>query len=416
MSEANNLLREYMEAFPPKMEVVILSEVKNLLKFYRTAMLLNINKSILIVLNTSKNLHIVSLNIPYPPNYGGVIDIFYKIKALFEAGYSIHLHTFKYNRESSKDLEKYCKSVHYYKRKTGLISFLSLLPYIVYSRRSKALIENLLKNDYPILFEGLHCCYYLGHPGLANHKKYIRTHNIEHNYYRALSKFSRNYFESFYFLLESIKLKRYEKILHKADKILAISPGDKQYFSEKYGKTEWLSAFHSCDEVSSLPGRGKYIMMHGNLAVKENEGAVIYAMKEIFCNIDFPVIIAGRNPSSYLTGIIRKNPRVVLIDSPDDDRLDQLIRDAHIHMMIAFQETGLKLKLINVLFKGRFVVVNPPMVNGTGLAELVLTGRNPEQLIHLINENLNREFDSQQIIKRQIILKAYSIQIGRAHV
>ncbi len=29
-----------------------------------------------------KYLHIISFDIPYPPNYGGVIDVFYKLKAL----------------------------------------------------------------------------------------------------------------------------------------------------------------------------------------------------------------------------------------------------------------------------------------------------------------------------------------------
>ena len=30
-----------------------------------------------------KEVHIVSFDVPYPPNYGGVIDVFYKIKTLF---------------------------------------------------------------------------------------------------------------------------------------------------------------------------------------------------------------------------------------------------------------------------------------------------------------------------------------------
>ena len=34
----------------------------------------------------NKYLNIVSLNVPYPPNYGGVIDIYYKIKALKAVG------------------------------------------------------------------------------------------------------------------------------------------------------------------------------------------------------------------------------------------------------------------------------------------------------------------------------------------
>ena len=41
-----------------------------------------------------KKLHIISFDNPYPPVYGGVIDVFYKIKDLHAEGYEIYLHCF----------------------------------------------------------------------------------------------------------------------------------------------------------------------------------------------------------------------------------------------------------------------------------------------------------------------------------
>ena len=41
-----------------------------------------------------KNIQIVSFNNPYPPNYGGVIDVFYKIKYLHRLDIEIYLHIF----------------------------------------------------------------------------------------------------------------------------------------------------------------------------------------------------------------------------------------------------------------------------------------------------------------------------------
>ncbi len=38
------------------------------------------------------HLHIIAFDIPFPPDYGGVIDVYYKIKTLSEAGVRIHLH------------------------------------------------------------------------------------------------------------------------------------------------------------------------------------------------------------------------------------------------------------------------------------------------------------------------------------
>ena len=39
-----------------------------------------------------KGINIVSFNVPYPPNYGGIIDVYYKIKALREIGCEVVLH------------------------------------------------------------------------------------------------------------------------------------------------------------------------------------------------------------------------------------------------------------------------------------------------------------------------------------
>ena len=59
-------------------------------------------------------LHIISFDVPYPPSYGGVIDVFYKIKAFYEAGIKIHLHCFEYGRGKAAELEGLCESVSYY--------------------------------------------------------------------------------------------------------------------------------------------------------------------------------------------------------------------------------------------------------------------------------------------------------------
>ncbi|MEG2515024.1 MAG: glycosyltransferase family 1 protein, partial [Bacteroidaceae bacterium] len=43
-------------------------------------------------------LHIISFQVPFPPNYGGVIDVFYKLKSLKDLGYYLILHTYQYKR------------------------------------------------------------------------------------------------------------------------------------------------------------------------------------------------------------------------------------------------------------------------------------------------------------------------------
>ncbi|HZI00495.1 MAG TPA: mannosyltransferase, partial [Flavisolibacter sp.] len=73
----------------------------------------------------SDQLHIVCLDAPAPPDYGGAIDIYYKIKALAGIGKKIILHYFDYKPgRSAGDLDSICVEVNTYSRKsiTGFFS------------------------------------------------------------------------------------------------------------------------------------------------------------------------------------------------------------------------------------------------------------------------------------------------------
>ena len=89
------------------------------------------------------HLHIVSFNVPWPADYGGVIDVYNRIRFLSEEGVKIHLHCYTYGREESPVLADLCEEVHYYRRATGMGSQLNRRPYIVASRRSEELIARL---------------------------------------------------------------------------------------------------------------------------------------------------------------------------------------------------------------------------------------------------------------------------------
>ena len=59
---------------------------------------------------SDRHLHIVSFDVPYPANYGGVIDVFYKIRELHRSGIRLHLHIIEYPvRDRAPELENYCE-------------------------------------------------------------------------------------------------------------------------------------------------------------------------------------------------------------------------------------------------------------------------------------------------------------------
>ncbi len=354
-----------------------------------------------------KHLHIISFDVPYPPNYGGVIDVFYKIKTLHEKGIKIHLHCIEYpGRSRAEELNQYCEEVHYYLRKTGLGSALSLKPYIVSSRRSSEMLDNLLKDEYPILFEGLHSCYYVTDKRLKDRIKIYRESNIEHKYYYNLFKVCRNLFNRIYFLGASCKLRLYQGVLKHSSMMLCVSREDTKYLQDHFpeNKVYYLPSFHTNNALDVMNGKGEYALYHGNIEVPENTHAATYLVNEVFNDIDIPLVIAGMNPPDRLKKMANGNKNIKIISNPDDKEMFELIRNAHVNVLVTFQATGLKLKLLNVLYQGRFCLVNDKMLNGTGLNDLCIIGNEPRSLKKEIKALFETEFTGEDVERRAKIL------------
>lgn len=356
--------------------------------------------------NSDKHLHIISFNVPYPPDYGGVIDVFYKIKALHDLGVKIHLHCFNYGRDESKELAAICETVNYYPRKKFYQAIYSKVPYIVGSRQSDELLSNLTNDNHPILFEGLHTCFYLNHPALAGKLKAVRMHNVEWDYYRSLKEAESNYLIKFYFNLESKKLKKFEDELKNAGKIFAISKSDYEYLRQSYETISYVPAFSNNEDVTGQPGKGNFILYQGNLSVAENNQAAMFIAKKIADGMPYKFVIAGKNPTSALKKEVKGIKNIELIENPPFEKMAELMRDAHINLLFTFQNTGIKLKLLNSLYRGRFVLVNGKMVNNTGLETLCVIEDNPTATKRLITDLMEMDFTAHEIEKRQRILGA----------
>ena len=78
-----------------------------------------------------------------------------------------------------------------------------------------------------------------------------------------------------------------------------------------------------------------------------------------------------------------------------------LISRAQIHVMLTFQTTGLKLKLLNALFNGRHCLVNESMLAGTSLAELCYVAREPGDIIKRLSKLMTKDFTEEDKVKRQ---------------
>ncbi|MGM0612115.1 MAG: glycosyltransferase family 1 protein [Bacteroidota bacterium] len=359
---------------------------------------------------SDKHLHIIAFDIPYPPNYGGVIDVWHKLRTLYQYNVKIHLHCFEYpGRERTDKLEQYCASVNYYKRQLGFNQALSTKPYIIATRRNEDLLRNLLKDNYPVLFEGLHSCYYIDDPKLKNRTKVYRESNIEHRYYYNLFRTTRNLYLKTYYLTESLKLRFFEKKIKHASAAAVVSKADQEELQKRYPelKIELIPSFHSHDQLACAPGSGSYVLYHGNLEVPENENAALYLLNEVFQHHSKNFVIAGMNPTPRLKKTVDTIDNAELIANPDQEKMNELIKEAHVNLLVTFQATGLKLKLLNALYRGRFALVNDLMVRGTRFKELCHIANTPEQINRKLDELFDISFETKDLRERKALLDEY---------
>lgn len=355
----------------------------------------------------NKTIHIVSFDVPFPPNYGGIIDVFFKLKALHQLGLKIILHTFEYGKGKPKALEKYCDTVFYYKRSKSPLNLLSTKPFIVKSRNNPALIKNLLKDTHPILFEGLHTTYPLNDYDFKNRTIFIRTHNIEHKYYVGLAKSETNLARKSFFTQEAKKLKKYQKILQKATYILTISPSEQVYFSNKFGdKAKYIPVFHKYEKVKNISGKGKFAMYHGDLRVADNLKACKFLFN-VFKDLEYPLLIASsyEHPEIKKEIHLYKNISFVNLDTPD--KLEKLFNETQVNVLPTFQKTGIKLKLIYALFESRFCLVNNAMVEDTGLEDLCEIADCNTEFKEKIKACFKKDYDKSEVDKRTKALKMF---------
>jgi len=358
----------------------------------------------------NKQLHIVSLDVPYPVDYGGVFDLFYKIKALYESGIEVHLHCFEYGRGRQTELNTYCGSVTYYERKKINKSLPFRLPFIVSSRANGSLLNNLLKDDHPVLLEGIHCTYFLFSGELKSKKVFVRLHNVEYEYYEELAKTTKNIFRKLYFQRESNLLKKYEREIANKATFITVSEKDKNTYEQIFSadKVKYLPVFLPFTHVQSEAGSGDFCLYHGNLSVPENEKAALWLVKNIFDTLDIPFVIAGKNPSKRLKAFVNKNVNVCLIANPSGKEIDELIKKAHVHLLPSLNKTGVKIKLLNALFNGRYIVTNVAAVEGSSLETFCKIAGTPLEYKKITGELFNSPFHETEAIKRKILEGIYN--------
>lgn len=351
----------------------------------------------------SRPLHIVSFDNPYPPVYGGAIDVFFKLKSLHALGFQIHLHC--YTDKIPKDfteLSRHVEQVHFYERKKKGHKLLAVSPFSVASRYNELLVDNLKKVDAPILFEGLQSTYLLSKHLFSDRKKYLRLMNLESNYFGGLGKSERNPAKKILFGIESLKYALYQKIIGQFDAVFTLSVYETGYVEKLFKNAHYIPVFHGNDAVANLSGFGKYALYHGDLRMSDNRRAAVFLIN-VFKQIpNYQLIIASNRGKRLVKREIGSAPNISHTPIKNQQHMDELMAGAHISVMLSFQQSGTKLKSVNSLYKSRHCVINGNMVDDENIRALCTMAETESEFITAINRLKEKPYNDYE--KRKTVL------------
>ncbi|HRG18621.1 MAG TPA: hypothetical protein PLP39_05995 [Flavobacterium lutivivi] len=361
-----------------------------------------------------KRLHIISFDNPFPPNYGGVVEVFYKIKALDAIGIEIYLHCFadeiptEYNA-----LKEISKEVFFYKKNKNPLLFFSSLPLSVRVRDSKKLIENITKINAPILFEGHKTTYWVSKKQLASFDKYIRLHNLEDLYFSGLASSEDSLLKKILYHFEAKKYVKYNSVLSSFIKVCSLSKFENEVTNNQFKNSIYIPVFHGNEKVNKLSGTGKYALYHGDLRASDNKKSVEFLIG-LFKDIkDLDLIIASSSGEQFVTSKIKNIHNISFVKIQDFKHLKELFNEAQINFSISFQKSGTKLKLLNALFNSRFSIINENIIDDEKITSLCEIASTRDEFIAKINDLKNKNFDD--FDRRKAVLETYMNDVENAH-
>lgn len=352
------------------------------------------------------DLHIVSFAVPYPATYGGAIDVYNRVKALHQEGLKIHLHCFVYSGFSPHNaLMEITKEVHYYPRITWPALLSPGQPYIVASRRNPILLSRLSVDRAPVLFEGIHTTGYIDE--LKDRKRFLRAHNVEHQYYGQLAKDSQR-FQYLFFQRESLALERYEcNRVKDFDKVFAISSHDQDWFDKKGAESVFMPVFHGYKEIELKDGKGDFILYQGDLSIESNQKSVLELLQNFTTGFSYPIVIAGRSGDKSFEEKLTKYPNLRREADVSESKMHELIRDAQVIIVHSKHKAGMKVKIFPAMYNGRHVVANENSLTYTPLDKGIHSYSHVSELKPLIDRLWILDFNGQELETRKEALAAF---------
>lgn len=325
-----------------------------------------------------KVLHVMN-DFPYPPNHGGIVDIFGRLRCLVELGMDVHAVVTLKTRPAEaaiSNVRKMVSRLDLVDRHPNWKGILSRYPVQVASRNGLARLQ--LKNQYDLaLGESDFSFPIFENKTLRADNRVLRIHNDESRYMRELAEVETSRWKRMYYQEETRRFARFSPNAFAAVDALWFSSADQygDYVRLHPGNNEkatWLpppvdqDAFISPDIKTS-----KQVLFVGSLSVHSNIEAIDWYMAGVhpkLKHIDgYRFVIAGSTRGIPLSSIIERaslDKHCNLYTDVAD--LSSLYKQSAVFVNCMIRGASIKMKTVNAAEKGLPVVSTTIGNEGTG--------------------------------------------------
>ncbi len=309
-----------------------------------------------------------------------------------------------------QNVKKYVKNVFLVKRSLGFLSFLSIFPMQITSRKALGNFKIDCKQYDIVLLENEYVYMFLKKHGLmSNVKVCLRVHNNETSYFKELYLSCKVGLRKFYYLIESFKFGLLEKEIAKNIRnFMFISFEEFNDFINKYPHSNSIFLPPAIDIENFVMRKSLHtrtVLFIGSLFMINNIEAIQWYIKNVHGLLSdingYELIIAGNSKGENLNWLSKlvsgwKNIRV--FDSPSS--LDFLYDQSVVFINPMLHGAGVKMKNIDAIKNGLPVVTSKVGNQGTGLqnGRDVMVAESPADFAEKINELLANQEKRQMLI------------------
>ena len=359
-----------------------------------------------------RSINIISGQIPCPNTPGDAQQTYFLIEGLCAAGTNVHLYTFseldsapntKLDIAPDPELSKICASIHTYSIHKGHRNFSFSMPYATAQYQNERLINDLAKNNYPILIEGLGPCSLALSKTLENKKTWVRMHTFAPGYFGYLQERSKAPLKKLFYQREGVLSKKVLKKISARVQWIVPTLAEKSNLDNLFlgGKIQMLAPFNNNNNnITGKTGLGNYCLFQGNLADAATHKTAVWLLTHVFHNLAVPFVIIGNNPAASLIDLAHKQPHTCIVANPSAAERSDMIEKAQIILQPSFIKNGPDEALIEGIKMGRHCLTNSK-INNSPFAACYHQGSSASAFQEIIVQLYHHPFSEEEIETRK---------------